>query len=252
MSRLDQLLVSQGLAVSRSQARQMIESDRVFLEIAGDRVLCNKPAGKFDPKAQFYIVPDELDRYASRGGLKLAGALRSSNIRPDGDIILDVGMSTGGFTDCILQAGAAKVVGVEVGHDQLAAKLRNRPEIVCLEGINARHLSEADLGEHFPNGGFDGVVMDVSFISQTLILPNLVPLMKSGAWILSLVKPQFEVGREGLGKGGIVRDTSLFQTVEENIREAAKQAGLNILGWFESPIQGGDGNQEFFLFAKKS
>jgi 23S rRNA (cytidine1920-2'-O)/16S rRNA (cytidine1409-2'-O)-methyltransferase len=198
------------------------------------------------------VLPDAADRYVSRGGVKLAGALAHAGLDVSGWTCLDVGQSTGGFTDCLLQAGAARVVGVEVGHGQLHPRLRHAPRVTCLEGINARHLSPADLGEHFPEGGFDLIVADASFISLTLLLPRFPALLHADGRVLALVKPQFEVGPAGLGKGGLVRDAGLYAGVEEKLRAACAAAGLEVRGWFDSPIAGGDGNREFFVLARLS
>src|SRR5690606_39212383 len=143
----------------------------------------------------------------------------------------------------LLQAGAAKVVGVEVGRDQLHPRLRNDPRCVTLEGVNARALTAADLGNHFPPGGFELIVCDASFISLSLLLPQWPALLAPGGHVLALVKPQFEVGPQGIGKGGIVRDPALYAEVEAKLRAAARAAGLRILDWFDSPIAGGDGNR---------
>jgi len=163
---------------------------------------------------------------------------------------LDVGISTGGFTDCLLQAGATRVVGVDVGHGQLAARLQDDPRVLLREGINARQLDAAELLPLNDGQPFDLAVMDVSFISQTLVLPVLAPLLKPGGLLLSLVKPQFEVGREGISKGGIVRDPALYAGVQERVTATAREAGFTPLDWFDSPIAGGDGNREFFLYAR--
>lgn len=243
--RVDQLLVAQGLAPSRTAARALIEAGRVSHE--GQPV--TKPALELPPDARLDVVPDDSDRFVSRGALKLEGALASSGLDVRGTVCLDIGQSTGGFTDCLLQAGAAKVVGVEVGHDQLHPRLRKDHRCVTLEGLNARQLTTADLGTHCPPHGFDLLVCDASFISLALLLPQWADLLSPSGHVLALVKPQFEVGPQGLGKGGIVRDASLYAEVETRLREAAHAAGLIILDWFDSPITGGDGNREFFFHA---
>lgn len=245
--RLDQRLVTLGLARSRAQAQALIKAGQVCL------------AGKVIKKSSHPCSADEiptvknneLTRYVSRGGLKLEGALQHTELDVTGLTLLDMGQSTGGFTDCLLQAGAAKVVGVDVGRDQLDPQLRNNPRVVCLEGINGRALPVDELLVHAPDG-FDGVVMDVSFISQTLILPALIPLIRSGGFLLSLVKPQFELQPEQIGKGGIVRDASLYALVESRIRECLTCADMQVADYINSPIEGGDGNREFFVLARKS
>ena len=245
MLRADQLLVAQGLAPSRTAARALIEAGRVSHE--GQPLA--KPAQVLPPDAQLTVAADDSDRFVSRGALKLEGALARSGLDVHGAVCLDVGQSTGGFSDCLLQAGAAKVVGVEVGHGQLHPRLAAEPRCITLEGLNARHLVADDLGEHFPPQGFDLLVCDASFISLTLLLPQWPALLSPGGHVLALVKPQFEVGPQGLGKGGIVRDTALYAEVEARLRTAAHEAGLIVLDWFDSPNTGGDGNREFFFHA---
>lgn len=239
--RADALLVARGLAPSRTAAQRMIEAGRVSW--AGGIVA--KPAQELPANAELRVAADETDRYVSRGGLKLAGALAHTGLAVAGKICLDLGQSTGGFTDCLLQAGAARVVGVDVGHDQLHPRLRTEPRVQAIEGVNARALDAATL----PLRRFDLIVGDLSFISLTLVLPQLPPLLApAGGAMLLLVKPQFEVGPEHVGKGGIVRDAGLYAQVEAKLRQVAAAAGLRVLGWFDSPIRGGDGNREFFLW----
>lgn len=253
MERIDRLLVSQGVVNSRTQAQRLITEGRVKVYSAGRWETPNKPSIKYPDVVDIQVEFDESDRFASRGGLKLAGALERSGLDITGATVIDVGQSTGGFTDCALQAGAFKVVGIEVGHDQLVPSLRNDSRVICLEGMNARALPEGQLLEYTPEKkGFDLAVMDVSFISQTKILPSLIPMLKPGGQLLSLVKPQFEVGQEGLGKGGIVRDQSLYPKVEKMIREHCESLKMEVLDYFPSPVKGGDGNREFFVWAQKS
>jgi len=249
--RLDKSLVSQGLAATRSQAQRMIEAGRVESRVPGGGwQLQAKASAKLPEDTELRVEPGEEDAYVSRGGLKLQAALEQSGLDPKGWVALDLGQSTGGFTDCLLQAGVAQVVGVEVGHDQLAPSLRNHPKVICYEGINARDLPLEMLVQHSP-GGYDLTVMDLSFISQTLVLPGLPALLKKGGYLLSLVKPQFEVGRSGVGKGGIVRDSALYAQVEARIKASCVQAGLEVLAYFPSAITGGDGNREFFVLARQ-
>lgn len=251
MKRLDVLLVERGLAASRSQAQALIDAGQVRWLQAGQWRTATKASLKLEPECELQAELGEEQRYASRGGLKLSGALERTGIDPKAMIALDVGQSTGGFTDCLLQAGAAKVVGVDVGHDQLVPSLRGDPRVVFYEGINARALPAGELLAQAP-GGFDLLVMDVSFISQTLILPGLPALLRPGGKLLSLVKPQFEVGKAGIGKGGIVRDASLYKKVETDLRAICGQLGLEVRDYFPSPITGGDGNREFFIHARKN
>lgn len=252
MKRVDLLLVEQGLAPSRTAAQQLIEAGRVSVaEAAGTRVI-GKASQKLPDDAVFHIVPDEADRYVSRGGLKMAGALAAAGLHDiQGWRALDVGQSTGGFSDCLLQAGVCRVVGVDVGHDQLAARLRSDARVRYFEGVNARALDHAALLAANDGEAFDLMVCDVSFISVALIYPSALPLIRPGGYLLSLVKPQFEVGREGLGHGGIVRDTSLYAGVEDKISRCVAELGFDKLGWFDSPIKGGDGNREFFILARR-
>ena len=245
LARIDSLLVEKGLAPSRTVAQRMIAGGRVRVD--GETVA--KASQAVADSVSLEIIANEEDRFVSRGGLKLAGALAHSGIDPRGMQCLDVGQSTGGFSDCLLQAGAAKVVGVEVGHDQLHPRLRADGRCVTFEGLNARQLGAADLGEHYPPQGFDLLVCDASFISLALLLPQWAALLAPAGHVLALVKPQFEVGPQGLGKGGIVRDPARYAEVEARLRIAADAAGLLILDWFDSPITGGDGNREFFFHA---
>jgi 23S rRNA (cytidine1920-2'-O)/16S rRNA (cytidine1409-2'-O)-methyltransferase len=195
------------------------------------------------------IVDDAELRFVSRGGLKLDGALAHTGIDVHGMTCLDVGQSTGGFTDVLLSRGAARVVGVDVGHGQLHERLKADPRVHAFEGVNARHLERSQLGDAMPAGGFDLVVGDLSFISLALVLPALTPLMAAGGELLLLVKPQFELQREHIGKGGVVKDAAAYAIVESRIRTACAEAGLRVRDWFASAIEGGDGNREFFVRA---
>ncbi|TDR80399.1 TlyA family RNA methyltransferase [Paludibacterium purpuratum] len=252
MIRADLLLVELGLAPSRTNAQHLIDSGRVSVEIGGKRVPMTKPGQKFaDGFSAFYITPDPADRFVSRGGLKMVGALAETGLSVAGMSVLDVGQSTGGFTDCVLQSGAESVVGVDVGHDQLAARLRGDARVRYFEGVNARALDRSALLAANRDRPFDLIVCDVSFISLTLVLPSALALLAEGGYLLSLVKPQFEVGREGIGRGGIVRDARLYDGVRRKIGDAVTAEGLQVLKWFDSPITGGDGNREFFIFARK-
>lgn len=244
--RLDQVLVEQGLAASRSIAQRLIAAGRV--RHAGE--VLRKPALVVPADACLEVEPDDADRYVSRGGLKLAGALRHSGIDVRGCVCLDVGQSTGGFSDCLLQAGAARVVGVDVGHSQLHPRLVADPRVTALTGINCRNLTAADLGTALPAARFDLIVADVSFISLTLILPCLPALLAAGGHMLLLVKPQFEVGPGRIGKGGIVRDPTLYLEVERKLRQCCAALRLDVQDWFASPISGSDGNREFFIWTR--
>lgn len=221
-------------------------------------------------------MPDTTEaKYISRGGLKLEGALQKTGVDVSGLRCLDIGQSTGGFTDCLLQRGAAQVVGVDVGHGQLHGTMRDDARVVCIEGVNARSLTADELVTHYSRamrggeegedgeGGegyeedtdfdpiFDFLTGDLSFISLTLVLPAVVRLLKPDGHLLMLVKPQFELQPGQVGKGGIVRDPVHFAFVEKRLRDTCTGLGLEVLGWLDSPIEGGDGNREFFIHAKK-
>ena len=248
--RADQLLVERGLAATRSQAQRLIAAGLRWHDGTAWRDVAKN--GEDVPQgAQLQLQDDAETRYVSRGGLKLAGALDAAGVAPAGWRCLDVGQSTGGFTDCLLQRGAAQVVGVDVGHGQLHERLRGDPRVTCLEKVNARELDAATLAVAKVAADFDLVVGDLSFISLTLVLPSLAPLLRAGGVLLMLVKPQFELQPAQLGKGGIVRDEAFYPQVERRIRDACATAGLQVQGWFDSPIRGGDGNREFFVLARK-
>lgn len=244
MPRADQLLVESGLAVSRTAAQRLIAAGRVSFS----GVVISKQSQEFAANTRLTVAVDPDDRYVSRGGLKLVGALTETGISVAGKTCLDVGQSTGGFTDRLLQSGAQHVVGVDVGHDQLHPRLAADQRVTAFEGINCRALTADDLGEAFPETGFDLIVGDVSFISLTLILPQLPALLADHGDLLLLVKPQFEVGFGNVARGGIVRDPALFAEVESKLRLCAQGLGLNVRGWLDSPITGGDGNREFFIW----
>ncbi len=259
--RADQLLVHRGLATSRSQAQRLIESGVRKLTREGWKAV-SKSDELFDD-AELELLNSAEAKYVSRGGLKLQGALLKSGVSAQGKLCLDVGQSTGGFTDCLLQHGAGFVVGVDVGHAQLHARLRANERVMCLEKINARELNTPDLIAlcaysmpakalfEIKKHAFQLLVGDVSFISQTLLVPRFADLLASKADLLMLVKPQFELQPNDLAKGGIVKDASLYEKVELRIRASYEQAGLQVKNYFESPISGGDGNREFFVHAVK-
>lgn len=247
MQRLDIVLVKRGLVDSRSKAQRLISDGKVKVQ---GKVI-NKPSYTCLLDADIELMLDAADLFASRGGIKLSGALAHTGVSLENAVVIDVGQSTGGFTDCALKSGAAKVVGIEVGHDQLIGSLRQDSRVVCLEGMNARELPDSLLDYTDNTQGFDVAVMDVSFISQTKILPALAPLLKQGGQLISLVKPQFEVGSAGLGKRGIVKNEALYKDVERSICACCKTVGLKVKGYFASSITGGDGNKEFFVWAER-
>lgn len=238
--RLDELLVSRGLAASRAQAKALIMSGRVRHGTAR----LDKPGKEFPTDLELAV--DQPPRFVSRGGEKLQGALEAFGLDLGGAHVLDVGASTGGFTDCALQAGAASVVCVDVGRAQLHAKLRGDPRVTNLEQINARQLQAEDL----PRPAFDAVVMDLSFISLRVVLPAVWPRVRHGGVLIALVKPQFEAGRSEAAKGrGIIRDPAVQARVLEDVRSfaIAELTDIQLIGTVESPLQGADGNREFLL-----
>ena len=331
--RADVFLVEGGHAATRSQAQRLIASGvewRLTPLSAWNKVVKN--GDDIPPMAEVRLLDDAEAKYISRGGLKLEGALKATGLVVKGLRCLDVGQSTGGFTDCLLQHGAAQVIGVDVGHGQLHERLRDDPRVVGVEGLNARAMTAESLREGcevalseeevqdeednetqpeapyswMRNGGlvdeeyddsddakeqdveafkaeraakakaraegslpvvrrrkpgreevnitpvFDVITGDLSFISLTLVLPALVPLLAPQGRLLMLVKPQFELQPGQVGKGGIVRDETLYPVVEKRIRDCCAEVGLDVLSWIDSPIQGGDGNREFFIDARRA
>jgi 23S rRNA (cytidine1920-2'-O)/16S rRNA (cytidine1409-2'-O)-methyltransferase len=275
--RADLFLVEHGHATTRSQAQRLIASGvqwRVDEAVAWKKVAKN--GDEVPANAELQVLDATEAKYISRGGLKLEGALKKTGLEVTGLRCLDIGQSTGGFTDCLLQHGAGLVVGVDVGHGQLHDSLRADARVVCIEGVNARSLTAGDLTGHYrralhvregtegdfeeargsdEDSGFDPIfdflTGDLSFISLTLVLPAAVRLLKPDGRLLMLVKPQFELQPGQIGKGGIVRDAAHFSFVEKRLRDACAGLGLAVLAWLDSPIAGGDGNREFFIHAKK-
>jgi 23S rRNA (cytidine1920-2'-O)/16S rRNA (cytidine1409-2'-O)-methyltransferase len=244
--RADQLLVERGLASSRSQAQRLIASGVRWLDRGAWKAVA-KNGDELPAEAPVELLDSAEARYVSRGGLKLEGALKASGIAVAGKLCLDVGQSTGGFTDCLLQQGAKGVTGVDVGHGQLHAKLRADPRVVAIEKLNARELAAQHVG-----GEFDLIVGDLSFISMTLVLPALVPLLEPAGELLMLVKPQFELQPGQVGKHGVVSDPAFYAVVEKRVRDCCVCLGLQVRGWYDSPISGGDGNREYFVYAGNS
>ena len=243
--RADQLILQRGLAPSRSAAQRLIEHGAVrWLGPKGWAVPTK--AGEDLPEACEIEITDDAElRWVSRAGLKLDAALTHCRIDVAGRDCLDVGQSTGGFTDVLLARGAASVVGIDVGHGQLHARLRSDARVTALEGVNARHLDAAML----PRQHFELIVADLSFISLTLVLPALVPLATRD--LLLLVKPQFELQPADIGKGGLVTDSAAHAHVQARMRAACGRTGLALCDYFESTVAGGDGNREHFLWAQK-
>jgi len=244
--RLDKLLLERGLAGSRERAQSLILAGKVLVN--GQKI--EKSGAPVDREAEVRLLGEDL-KYVSRGGLKLEKAFEHWKINVTGKICLDVGASTGGFTDCLLQYGAARVIAVDTGHGQIDFRLRQDPRVRLLEKTNARYLSREQLGEYV-----DFIAMDVSFISATLVLPAVVaaafpqsPSERSGRKMVVLVKPQFEAGREQVGKGGIVRDEAAQMAAIEKVRKALLKLGCNQTDVIDSPILGAEGNREFLLYA---
>jgi 23S rRNA (cytidine1920-2'-O)/16S rRNA (cytidine1409-2'-O)-methyltransferase len=238
--RLDALLVERGLAPSRERARALVLAGQV--SVAGSTAV--KPGSLVDPQAGIAVAaPDHP--YVGRGGIKLAHALDRFAIDVGGRLALDIGASTGGFTDALLQRGARRVVALDVGHGQLDWRLRSDPRVVALEGVNARHLTPLALPPDLRR--FDVATIDVSFISVALILPVVPPLLAPGADVVVLVKPQFEAGRGEVGRKGIVRDPDVHARVIEAVTGAAHRVGLSRRAVTPSPIEGAEGNREFLI-----
>jgi 23S rRNA (cytidine1920-2'-O)/16S rRNA (cytidine1409-2'-O)-methyltransferase len=240
--RLDTLLVTRGLAPSRERARALVLAGRV--RVAGAAAA---KAGALVPAGAEIAVEGPDHPFVGRGGVKLQGALDRLGIDPAGLVVLDVGASTGGFTDCLLQRGARRVYALDVGRGQLDWGLRNDPRVVVLEGRNARHLAPGDLPEPVALA-----VVDVSFISLRLVLPALRPLLAPGGLVVALVKPQFEVGRRDVGRGGIVRDPALHRRAVAAVAGAALASGYGLVSGCPSPLPGAEGNREFFLALSQS
>ena len=239
--RLDTLLVDRGLAASRERARALILAGQI--RVAGHP--SPKPGTFLPPDADVTLLaPDHP--YVGRGGLKLAHALDTFGIDVRDREALDIGASTGGFTDVLLQRGARRVTALDVGHGQLDWRLRNDPRVVVLERVNARHLRPEQLG-----GAVDLVTIDVSFISLRLILPVVLPLLRPGAHVIALVKPQFEAGREEVGRGGLVEDPDVQARVVAAVSAAAAEVGLTTVAMTPSPITGATGNREFLLHLRE-
>ena len=250
--RADQLLVSRGIAPTRSAAQRLIASGAVRWR-AGAAWAVPRKAGEELPESCEVEVTDNAElRFVSRGGLKLDGALSHVGLDVKGWHCLDVGQGTGGFTDALLQRGAASVVGIEVGHLQLNAALREDPRVVCHEGLNARDVSGSAFEATTDAHSFDIVTGDLSFISMTLVMATLARYVAPYGDVLMLVKPQFELQPPQIGKGGIVKDEASYPLVEQRIRAACAEHGLAVRDYFASPIAGGDGNREFFVWAHPS
>jgi 23S rRNA (cytidine1920-2'-O)/16S rRNA (cytidine1409-2'-O)-methyltransferase len=241
--RLDKLLLERGLAPSRERAQALVLAGKVLVN--GQKV--EKSGTGVESSSEITLLGEDL-KYVSRGGLKLEHALENWRIEVTAKTCLDVGASTGGFTDCLLQHGAARVIAVDTGHGQIAFQLRQDPRVHLVEKTNARYLTREQVGE-----AVDLITMDVSFISATLVLPAVIaagfPTDKSGRQLLVLVKPQFEAGRDQVGKGGIVRDPAVQDGAAQKVRQAVIALGARSVDIIDSPILGAEGNKEFLLYA---
>jgi len=249
MPRADQLLVERGLASSRSLAQRLIAMGVRWQAHNGVWQNVSKNGDVLPNDCKLELVDDAESRYVSRGGLKLEGALQATGLQVTGLRCLDVGQSTGGFTDVLLQSGAAHVMGVDVGQGQLHPSLQQDPRVRCIEKCNARTLDVALFKDETL---FDVVVADVSFISITLLIPAMVKVLNITGHLLLLVKPQFELQPEDIGKGGLVKDPAKYQEVEKRLRACCAQNGVEVLQWLPSPINGGDGNREFFMYGRRA
>ena len=239
--RLDVLLVNRGLAPSREKAKTMIMEGNVFVENQRE----DKAGATFDTEAEITVKGNTL-KYVSRGGLKLEKAMTHFGITLEGKVCMDIGASTGGFTDCMLQNGAVKVYSVDVGYGQFAWKLRQDPRVVCMEKTNIRYVTPADIDDVL-----DFASVDVSFISLTKVLIPARELLRDGGEMVCLIKPQFEAGREKVGKKGVVRDKAVHEEVIERIIEFASQNGFFVKNLEYSPIKGPEGNIEYLVYIRK-
>ncbi len=239
--RLDSLLVSQALVPSREQASRLILAGRVKV----DGLIKDKPGKLVSAEVNVEIIQPE-SQYASRGGEKLAPALEAFGLSCSGLVVMDVGASTGGFTDCVLQRGAQRVYAIDVGYGQLDWRLRTDPRVIVMDRVNVRYLSPEDIPELV-----DLIVIDVSFISLKMVWPAILPLLKPQGYLVALIKPQFEVGKGQVGKGGIVRDEELREAVKNQFVAYAKSLALGLVGLIDSPILGKKGNKEILIGVQK-
>jgi len=240
--RLDKVLLERGLAETRTKAQAIIMAGQVLV----DEQRIDKPGQLINPIANIRVKGDQ-SRYVSRGGLKLEAALTEFGVDPTGKTCIDIGASTGGFTDCLLQHGASVVWAVDVGRNQLAWRIRQDPRVSVIEGMNARYMEAAQF-----DTPFDLATIDVSFISLEKILPAATAIIRKGGDVIALVKPQFEVGKGEVGKGGIVRDPKKHHDVIERITAVARSIGFQVVGLIESPILGAEGNREFLLHLRQN
>ena len=252
--RIDQLMVEKGVVPSRTKAQELIENGLVSLKFRSDQRIVkskNEWISSLDTP-EIIIAQNNLTKFVSRAGVKLESALNHLKLPVERLHILDVGISTGGFTDCLLQRGAGLVVGVDVGHNQLSQRLQSDPRLTTLEGVNAREIhSHPEVIRLTPIGGFDLAVIDVSFISLKLVLASVAAVVKTWGSVLALVKPQFEVGPDHLGHGGVVQDPELYGQLQVDMERFATEQGFAVKNYFPSALPGKDGNQEFFILIQK-
>ncbi|MBX9768846.1 MAG: TlyA family RNA methyltransferase [Bdellovibrionales bacterium] len=246
-ARIDILLVRWGFARSRTQAQEMIQKGCVLFNGEVIKMTSFQVEDSESAPSDLQVTPLESARFVSRSGQKLEGALSRLHLNVTNMIVLDIGQSTGGFTDCLLQRGASRVVGIDVGHDQLHPSLRSDPRVVTREKTNARDLSQGVLDPLMPQARFDLIVVDVSFISLEHILPGLQRFKKPLALVIALVKPQFELGADALDKHGVVKDPSKYESLQTQIQVFATRSGFSVLDYFESELEGAEGNREFFI-----
>lgn len=242
LERLDKILLQRNLVSSRTRAEEIIRTHGVIV----DGKLVNKTGKKFPLECEIKMVEEEIP-WVSRGALKLIAAIEKWNPQIQGKSFMDIGASTGGFTEVLLKNGASKVYCIDVGTDQLHQKLRELPEVVNLERTHVRELTTRLISDQV-----DGCVIDVSFISLKKVFPFIHPFIQKNGFVIALVKPQFEVGKDNIGKGGIVKNKSLYPQVLEDVSEEAKKNNLNAVGFIESPVLGGDGNMEFLMYFSKA
>ncbi|TMH11608.1 MAG: TlyA family RNA methyltransferase [Betaproteobacteria bacterium] len=248
--RADQLLVSRGIAPTRSAAQRLIASGAVRWRASAGWAVPRKAGEDLPDDCDVEVTDDAELRFVSRGGLKLAGALAHVGLDVRALRCLDVGQGSGGFSDALLHGGAAQVVGIDVGHGQLNPRIAEDARVVSHEGINARDVAGTVFESETPLHSFDLVTGDLSFISLTLVLPTLARYLTDAGHLLMLVKPQFELQPQDIGKGGVVKDAASYVVVEQRIRDACVSLGLGVRDYFPSSIDGGDGNREFFVWAQ--
>lgn len=253
--RIDLLLVEKKLVTSRTQAQDLIVSGYVFIKRNNQDIAVSKANQQIsdDEKEFVFIRKNEIQKYVSRGGLKLESALAQAKLNVADQTVLDIGQSTGGFSDCLLQQNAKLVVGLDVGHGQLNEKIKSNAKVIAFEGLHIKDLDEnKDFQGAVPAGGFDLLVADVSFISLTKVMPFVRKYLKSQGHYLFLVKPQFELTSKDLDRNGIVKDKKKFVVVQSVIEQEARQQFGNVIDYFQSETPGKDGNQEFFIYGQKT